>query len=50
MAVDVKTNGKSFEAGIPHELFETAVIADGRNRYVASPDGQRFLMLVPVDD
>jgi hypothetical protein len=49
VAVDVRTEGKAFQVGTPRVLFEVdldprAVV---RNRYVASPDGERFLMLVP---
>ena len=45
-AVDVKVNGAGFEAGIPKELFEVQLDAvNRRNRYVATPDGQRFLFV-----
>jgi dipeptidyl aminopeptidase/acylaminoacyl peptidase len=46
MAVQVKMSGKSFEAGIPRALFEVAPLAGGRNRFVPSADGQRFLMVL----
>jgi len=45
-AVDVRASGASFEAGIPKDLFEVQL--DGtnrRNRYIATPDGQRFLFV-----
>ncbi len=45
-AVEVKASGSSFEAGLPKTLFSVqldAVIR--RNRYVAAPDGQRFLFV-----
>jgi len=51
MAVDVKTDPAQFEAGVPKPLFQVQLIGGGgvwRNRYVVSPDGQRFLMLVPA--
>jgi eukaryotic-like serine/threonine-protein kinase len=49
MAVNVKTDPPPFQAGIPKPLFQVKLIAgDWRNRYVVSPDGQRFLMLVPA--
>jgi serine/threonine protein kinase len=49
MAVDVKTGSGGFQAGIARKLFKVQLITEGgRNRYVASPDGQRFLMLEPV--
>jgi hypothetical protein len=45
MAVSVKTDGASFEAGVPRVLFEARFIplGAGRNRYVAARDG-RFLV------
>jgi hypothetical protein len=45
MAVDVKTGGKSLTAGVPRALFEIPGLAQvgGRNCYVVTPDGQRFL-------
>ncbi len=52
MAVDVNTAAPGFQAGIPKELFQAQLmpIAYWRNFYVASPDGQRFLMVVPAND
>jgi Tol biopolymer transport system component len=50
MAVDVKTDGASFEAGIPKPLFETHVLGElRRNRYVVTRDGQRFLVVSTVE-
>ena len=47
MAVEVKTAGGSFEAGKPTPLFEARLpFAGGRNRYVVTRDGQRFLFEV----
>jgi len=49
MSVEIKT-GATFEAGVPRMLFETRVDAyAANNRYGASPDGQRFLINVPVE-
>jgi len=50
MSVAVDTNAAAFQAGIPKELFETQLIPlwYWRNVYAASPDGQRFLMVVPA--
>jgi Tol biopolymer transport system component len=51
MAVDVRADGATFQAGVPRVLFEarldprTAV----RNRYVVSPDGQRFLIVASAE-
>ncbi len=50
MAVEVKTDGASFEAGPPKPLFEVRLVASPRrNRYVASRDGQRFLTVAPPE-
>ncbi|MGD1071230.1 MAG: hypothetical protein ABSB15_13900 [Bryobacteraceae bacterium] len=45
--VEVKTNGSAFEAGIPQELFDAPLVVGTtrRNRYVMTPDGQRFLFV-----
>ena len=52
MAVPVSTDSASFQAGIPKQLFQAQLISDtnARNTYAASPDGQRFLMLVPAGE
>jgi Tol biopolymer transport system component len=49
MAVPVNTDGASFQPGIPKPLFQATLvpITNWRNIYVPSPDGQRFLMLMP---
>jgi hypothetical protein len=44
MAVDVK-RGATFEAGLPKVLFDFAAAKAYTNDYVASADGQRFLLL-----
>ena len=50
MAVEVDTTAATFQAGIPKELFQTQLVPTSfwRNIYVASPDGQRFLMITPA--
>jgi serine/threonine protein kinase/Tol biopolymer transport system component len=49
MAVDIKGNGSTFEAGVPQALFELRLQTIGlpgpRNFYVAAADGQRFLVV-----
>jgi eukaryotic-like serine/threonine-protein kinase len=47
-AVDVKAAGSGFEAGVPKTLFDVPglVASARRNRYLATPDGQRFLFIV----
>jgi serine/threonine protein kinase/Tol biopolymer transport system component len=49
MAVDIKA-GESFQAGVPHPLFQARVqpITNVRNHYLPTGDGQRFLLLAPV--
>lgn len=49
MTVPVNTDAASFQAGIPKPLFQATLvpIANWRNIYSPSPDGQRFLMLTP---
>jgi hypothetical protein len=44
----VKAAGSSFEAGVPKTLFDVPglVASARRNRYLATPDGQRFLFIV----
>lgn len=45
MAVDIRINGSSIEAGIPIPLFETTVDTYAApNRYASSIDGRRFLV------
>jgi Tol biopolymer transport system component len=52
-AVDVKTDGASFEAGVPRALFDTVTTTtnttNGGTPFVVSSDGQRFLVLAPVE-
>ena len=47
MAADVRTDGATFQAGVPRVLFEANLDPGvlGRNRFVVSPDGQRFLFI-----
>jgi len=50
MAVAVDSDSAAFQAGIPKQLFQAQTIPSRgwRNVYMASPDGQRFLMLTPA--
>jgi serine/threonine protein kinase len=41
--------GTHFEAGLPRVLFEVRPPLTGRNRYVVSASGQRFLVNALVD-
>ena len=49
MAVDIQA-GETFEAGVPRPLFRATVqpIGNVRSHYLASADGQRFLLLSPL--
>jgi eukaryotic-like serine/threonine-protein kinase len=50
--VDVKTDGGSFEAGIPRLLFEVPTTMNsivGQQPFVVTHDGQRFLVLSPLE-
>jgi Tol biopolymer transport system component len=50
MAVDIDEKNGAIVAGIPHPLFDVHVpAAPLRNRYVAAPDGKRFLVVQPVE-
>jgi Tol biopolymer transport system component len=46
-AVEVNTEGASFSAGAPRPLFSVNIEAEQRrNRYIATKDGQRFLVVL----
>ena len=49
MEVEVNTDSQEFHAGVPKQLFQVPLVTGfgWRNRYAASADGQRFLMLLP---
>jgi eukaryotic-like serine/threonine-protein kinase len=54
MAVPIQVSGATFQAGAAAALFETPVRGslqgwDNSNRYDVAPDGQRFLVNVPVE-
>jgi hypothetical protein len=48
--VDIKSDGREFEAGLPNPLFDKMLPGIARNRYVVSRDGQRFLIITPPED
>jgi eukaryotic-like serine/threonine-protein kinase len=51
MSVEVKDDGREFDAGLPKVLFDTVLTSNiTRNRYVVTRDGQRFLMVTPPMD
>ena len=50
IVVDVRANGGSFSASTPRELFSAQVPAGfshDNHRWQLSPDGKRFLVMVP---
>ena len=49
MAVEVKANSGSFQAGVPKPLFDTRTDPSigSRGGYDVSPDGRRFLISAP---
>jgi Tol biopolymer transport system component len=49
MAVDIKVTGARLVPGVPHELFEAPFIAAGRNLFVPSSDGEKFLSVLPAE-
>jgi len=52
-AVDVKTDGLSFVAGVPKPLFEAHAVGStgsGGSPYVVTSDGKRFLVLATTDE
>ena len=52
MAVDVKSEGSTFDAGVPKVLFQTHVAGypNPRNVYEVSADGRRFLIIGPHEE
>jgi len=46
MAVDITMAGGRVEAGVPHALFEAPFWRGGRNVFVPSRDGRRFLAIL----
>ena len=48
-----ETEGASFEAGIPKPLFDAATVTNfnsgGSTPFVVTRDGQRFLVIAPVE-
>ena len=47
MAVDLTIKNGATQAGIPHVLFSVPMTLDGRNGWVVTRDGKRFLVIVP---
>jgi Tol biopolymer transport system component len=49
MAVGVHATGSDFQFDQPHMLFQTRPIPESWNLYDVSPDGQRFLLNLPLE-
>jgi Tol biopolymer transport system component len=49
MAVALHPAGGEFQFEQPHMLFQTRPIPDTWNLYDVSPDGQRFLLILPLE-
>ena len=49
MAVDVRTDAQIFSFGTPHSLFNVPVNVIGALYYQVAADGQRFLVVTPLD-
>jgi len=51
MSIPIDGTGSSFVAGLPKPLFTRRLTRfGGRNRFLVSPDGQRFLLNADVED
>ena len=49
-AVEVQEGADGLEVGLPTELFEVPMVTRSDvDEYAVSPDGQRFLVKVPVE-
>jgi hypothetical protein len=48
MAIDIADHNGALAAGIPHPLFQVRLKQGGRNRWVVTADGKKFLAIVPV--
>jgi hypothetical protein len=52
MAADIKEAAGTFEAGTPRSLFDSRIllILNASTSYDVTRDGQRFLMITPIED
>ncbi len=48
MAAEIKSGSGSFETETPKLLFETELLSEGRNRFVVSGAGNRFLVITQI--
>jgi serine/threonine protein kinase/Tol biopolymer transport system component len=49
MAVDVETDSSSFSSGTPRALFRVQTSPQGRNAFLVTKDGRRFLVVEPAE-
>jgi dipeptidyl aminopeptidase/acylaminoacyl peptidase len=49
MAVDIRAIGERLVVGVPHGLFDARLVTLGRNQFVPSSDGERFLSVLRVE-
>jgi hypothetical protein len=49
MALDVRASGERLEVGLPRELFNAGVSSAVVDEYGVTRDGQRFLVIRPVE-
>jgi Tol biopolymer transport system component len=49
MAVDVAVKNGAIQASVPHTLFSSRTTSSGRNNWLATPTGEKFLVIVPVE-
>jgi Tol biopolymer transport system component len=49
MSVEIRANGGELEAAVPTALFSIRLGIQGRQRWVVTKDGQKFLILVPEE-
>ncbi len=49
MSVDIRANGSELEAAVPKTLYSIRLGGLGRQRWVVTKDGQKFLVLVPEE-
>jgi hypothetical protein len=49
MAVDITAKNGAIEHGVPHRLFQVTLTGLARTRWVPTPDGKKFLVILPPE-
>jgi Tol biopolymer transport system component len=49
IAADVAVKNSAIQAGVPRTLFSARTTSLGRNNWLATPTGEKFLVIVPVE-